>query len=101
LLALVLPCFGVLRRIDDAAVVSRPDVGLLQAVPFLGSLPETTVERLAAAAVRTEVAAGEGAGTQGETGDRFYVVAEGGLGVRVHGTGGATLHGGGDFAEVR
>jgi len=98
--ALVVPSFGVLRRIDDAAVASRPDVGLLQAVPFLGSLPETTVERLAAAAVRTEVAAGEAVVTQGETGDRFYVVAEGELGVTVDGAEVATLDDGDYFGEI-
>jgi MFS family permease len=97
--ALVIPSFGVLRRID-AAAVPLPDIGLLQHVPFFASLPETAVERLAAAAERLQVSADHEVVKQGETGDRFYVVAEGELGVMVDGADVATLHDGDYFGEI-
>jgi MFS family permease len=98
--AVVVPCFGVLRRIDAAAPVHRPDVDLLQGVPFFASLPETMVERLAAAAVRVRSSAGEDVVEQGAIGDRFYVVVEGELGVTVDGAEVATLHAGDYFGEI-
>jgi MFS family permease len=98
--ALVVPCFGVLRRIDDAAAGPQPDVDVLNGVPFFASLPETTVERLAAAARRVQVRAEEEVVRQGEAGARFYVVAEGELGVTVDGAEVATLDDGDYFGEI-
>jgi hypothetical protein len=98
--ALVLPSFGALRRLDDAAALTRPDVDLLQRIAFLASLPETMLERLAAGIERVQVPAGEDVVRQGETGDHFYVVAEGELGVSVDGAEIATLHDGDYFGEI-
>jgi MFS family permease len=98
--ALVVPSFGVLRRIDAAAAVPGPEVDLLRAVPFFTALPETAVERLASAAARVQVSAEEEVVKQGETGDRFYVVAAGELGVIVDGAEVTTLHDGDYFGEI-
>lgn len=98
--ALVVPSFGVLRRIDAAATVARPDIDLLQGVSFFASLPETMLERLAAGAERVRVSAEADVVKQGEAGDRFYVVAEGELGVTVDGAQVATLHDGDYFGEI-
>jgi MFS family permease len=98
--ALVVPSFGVLRRIDDLAAGPHPDLDVLRGVPFFVSLPETALERLAAAAERVQVPAGEDVVKQGEAGDRFYVVAEGELGVSVDGADVATLHDGDYFGEI-
>lgn len=98
--ALVVPSFGVLRRIDAAATVARPDIDLLQGVSFFASLPETMLERLAAGAERVRVSAEADVVKQGEAGDRFYVVAEGELGVTVDGAEVATLHDGDYFGEI-
>jgi MFS family permease len=98
--ALVVPSFGVLRRIDDLAAGPHPDLDVLRGVPFFVSLPETALERLAAAAERVQVPAGEDVVKQGEAGDRFYVVAEGELGVSVDGAEVATLHDGDYFGEI-
>jgi hypothetical protein len=98
--ALVVPSFGVLRRIDDLAAGPHPDLDVLRGVPFFVSLPETALERLAAAAERVQVPAGEDVVKQGEAGDRFYVVAEGELGVSVDGAELATLHDGDYFGEI-
>jgi len=98
--ALVVPSFAVLRRIDDLAAGPQPDLDVLRGVPFFVSLPETALERLAAAAERVQVPAGEDVVKQGEAGDRFYVVAEGELGVSVDGAEVATLHDGDYFGEI-
>jgi len=98
--ALVVPSFGVLRRIDDLAAGPQPDLDVLRGVPFFVSLPETALERLAAAAERVQVPAGEDVVKQGEAGDRFYVVAEGELGVSVDGAEVATLQDGDYFGEI-
>ena len=97
--ALVVPSFGVLRRIDDLAAGPHPDLDVLRGVPFFASLPETALERLAAAAARVQVPADETV-DEGEGGERFYVVAEGALGVTVDGAEVATLHAGDYFGEI-
>ncbi len=98
--ALVVPSFGVLRRIDATAAVPGPEVDLLRDVPFFTALPETAVERLASAAARIQVSSEEDVVKQGETGDRFYVVAAGELGVIVDGAEVTTLHDGDYFGEI-
>ena len=98
--ALVVPSFGVLRRIDDLAAGPHPDLDVLRGVPFFASLPETALERLAAAAARVQVPADEDVVKQGEAGERFYVVAEGALGVTVDGAEVATLDAGDYFGEI-
>jgi predicted MFS family arabinose efflux permease len=97
---LVVPSFGVLRRIDQDAALARPDVDLLQSVSFFALLPETGLERLVAGAERVQVSASDDVVKQGEAGDRFYVVAEGELGVIVDGAEVATLHDGDYFGEI-
>jgi MFS family permease len=98
--ALVLPCFAILRRIDDTADVPQNDIELLQRVPFFASLPELSLERLARSAENRDARAGEVVVTQGEPGDRFYVVAAGELGVSLDGREVATLKGGDYFGEI-
>jgi MFS family permease len=98
--AVVLPSLRVLRRIDAAAVLARPDADLLQAVSLFASLPETALERLAAGAERVHVRAEEDVVKQGEPGDRFYIVAAGEFGVTVDGAEVAILHEGDYFGEI-
>jgi len=97
---LVVPSFGVLRRIDATAAVPGPEVDLLRAVPFFTALPETAVERLASAAARVQVSAEEDVVKQGETGDLFYVVDAGELAVIVDGAQVTTLQDGDYFGEI-
>lgn len=98
--ALVLPSFGVLRRLDAEARVPRDELTLLSRVPFLSSLPEPALERLARSAERATAPAGETVVRQHEPGDRFYVIASGELEVSVDGAVVRALHGGDYFGEI-
>jgi MFS family permease len=98
--ALVLPSFGVLRRLDAEARVPRAELRLLSGVPFLSSLPEPALERLARSAEHDTAPAGETVVRQHEPGDRFYVVASGELEVLVDGAVVRRLHDGDYFGEI-
>ncbi|HEX6664595.1 MAG TPA: MFS transporter [Gaiellaceae bacterium] len=96
----VLPAWGLLRRIDHEAVVPFDLLERLRAVSFLAPLPEATLERLARAAVEERAAAGAELVRQGEAGNRFYLVGSGSLVVSVDGTEVATLGPGDSFGEI-
>jgi MFS family permease len=98
--ALVLPSFGVLRRIDREAALPLHDIELLRRVPFFASLPEPALERLAQSAEHSEFQAGETVVTQGDSGNRFYVVEDGELAVEIDGKNVATLREGDYFGEI-
>ena len=53
------------------------DVGLLQRVPMLRTLPLPSVEQLARGLEPVEVPAGQPVFSQGDVGDRYYVVESG------------------------
>ena len=97
---LVLPAWRILRRIDLAAKVPTRELELLRSVPFLSSLPEATVERLARLALRQSAAAGEQIVEQGTTGERFYVIDVGAADVFVDGSHVSTLMAGDYFGEI-
>jgi hypothetical protein len=79
---LLLPAAAVaswplLRHADAGAVVPAGDLRLLRAVPMLGALPMTTIEDLAAQLEPRRFEPGSRIITQGEVGDRFYILASG------------------------
>jgi MFS family permease len=67
---------GRLRAIDRTTGAPEHTT-LLRGVPLLGILPEPVLEFLAASAVSSTAQAGQAIVTQGETGDRFYVIESG------------------------
>jgi hypothetical protein len=73
-----------LRRYDAATTVPLDVVALLDRVPILTVLAPRVVERLASEAVPVLVDAGNAVVTEGEVGDRFYVIEAGRL-VVAHG----------------
>ncbi len=77
LLALVV--WPRLRAYDASAVVPLDVLALLHRVPVLTVLAPRVVERLACESEPVSVAAGSPVVTEGEPGDRFYVVVEGRL----------------------
>jgi hypothetical protein len=84
-----------LRRIDLVAF-APPELGLLRSVSLLSLLPEPTLESLARALIRIEVAAGETFIREGDPGDLFYVIETGTVDVTKDGRPVATL-GPGDY----
>jgi MFS family permease len=84
-----------LRRID-LSTFAPPELELLRKVSLLSLLPEPTLETLARALTRVEVAAGEAFIREGDHGDVFYVVETGSVEVTKEGRHVATL-GPGDY----
>lgn len=102
---LLLPILAILAwpaltRIDARARVPERELGLLRALPLFAPLPPAAVEHLAASLVRLTAAGGEEVVRQGESGDRFFVVAEGELEVVVDGLAAERLGPGDHFGEI-
>jgi MFS family permease len=88
-----------LLRIDRTALAPE-GLERLRAVPILSPLPERTIERLARALVRVEIAPGETVVSEGEEGDRFYAVESGSLAVLQAGRQINELGPGDSFGEI-
>jgi hypothetical protein len=89
-----------LLDVDRHATVPVVEVALLRSVPMLSLLPPPTLESLARALIPEDVSLGVEVVTQGDEGDRFYVIADGELDVIADGTHVATLQRGDGFGEI-
>ena len=89
-----------LLEIDRHATVPVVEVALLRSVQMLSLLPPPTLESLARALIPADVAAGVDVVTQGDEGDRFYVIADGEADVFTDGTLVAMLRRGDGFGEI-
>jgi hypothetical protein len=96
----VLAAWPALRRLDARMRVRDADIDLLQQVPMLRPLPQTTIEQLAAALEPVGVRPGETVFAQGEPGARFYVIGTGRAEVVRDGRLVATLARGECFGEI-
>jgi MFS family permease len=97
--ALLLPAWPTLRRVDATARIPRA-LGLLRSVPIFAPLPQPVLERLAATAVALTVPAGETVFSQGERGDRFYVIESGRAEISVDGAAPKSVGPGDFFGEI-
>jgi hypothetical protein len=102
---LVLPVLVVLlwrplAAVDAESVVPTEQVALLRTLPLFGPLPAATLEQLASSLTARTVAAGEVVFSQGDRGDRFYLVADGEFDVTVDRTGASREGPGGYFGEI-
>jgi hypothetical protein len=95
-----LPAGRRLLDIDSHATAPVVEVALLRSVPMLSLLPPPTLESLARALIPEDVAAGVEVVSQGDEGDRFYVIADGVADVIAEGTHVATLNRGDGFGEI-
>lgn len=104
-IGLVCPLLAVaswrrLRALDRTVGVHDQDVGLLQRVPMLRTLPLPSVEQLARGLEPVHVAAGSLVFRQGDVGDRYYVVESGEVEVVGDGRVVAVLGPGEGFGEI-
>ncbi|MDX6466019.1 MAG: hypothetical protein QOI27_1059 [Gaiellaceae bacterium] len=96
---LLLPAWPTLRRVDATARIPKA-LGLLRSVPIFAPLPQPVLERLAATAVALTVPAGETVFSQGERGDRFYVIESGRAEISVDGAAPKSVGPGDFFGEI-
>jgi MFS family permease len=89
-----------LRRLEIGAPVPLREFELLRRCPVLAPLPLATVEGLARRVVPVEVPAGVDVITQGDHGDRFYLIADGAVEVLEDGIFKRSLGAGESFGEV-
>jgi hypothetical protein len=96
---LALLAWSRLVAIDRAAPCPTGELAMIDSVPMLAPLSLAAKEHLATALVPMSIAAGEVVIRVGDTGDRFYIVADGELeivGERLHRTASAGDH----FGEI-
>jgi predicted MFS family arabinose efflux permease len=74
---LVLIRYRALHAIDAEATVPIVEISLLRTLPIFAPLPAPTLEGLGRSVEHVRVAAGDVIITEGETGDRFYAIADG------------------------
>jgi predicted MFS family arabinose efflux permease len=89
-----------LRSVDADATVPQVEVRLLRAIPIFSALPAPALEGVGRQLLRQEFSAGTAVVSEGERGDRWYVVAEGSLRVTRDGALVATLGRGDGFGEI-
>jgi MFS family permease len=89
-----------LTVLDRAHPAAAREVELLRRVSIFAPLPDATLEQLAARLSCVRVPAGSVVFSQGDAGDRFYVVAHGTVEVAVDGAPAGALGPGGSFGEI-
>lgn len=96
-------CLLLWRRLttaDRTLAVRTDHIDLLRQVPLLRPLPVPVIEQLAHGLTRTELRPGEAVFHAGDTGDSFYVVADGTMTVLDRGRVVRTLDRGSGFGEI-
>ncbi|HEX9379208.1 MAG TPA: MFS transporter [Gaiellaceae bacterium] len=96
----VIPAWPRLNAIDRAAEVPVERLELLRANPIFAPLPASTLEQLAHALEEVPASAGEEIVRQGEPGERFYLIKNGGFDVYVDGEPVQALEAGDSFGEI-
>jgi hypothetical protein len=88
------------RQIDVLAVIPAREMELLRGVPMFRLLPMTVLEQVAGDVSAIQFAAGATIITQGEVGDRFYILSEGNAEAIVNGEAVNHMHSGDSFGEI-
>ena len=97
---LLVPLWRRLAAIDRTAAVAAAPLARLREIPIFAPLPAPALERLAGLAEEVLVPAGEPVFSQGEHGDRFYVIESGRAAVEVDGAPARTLGPRDFFGEI-
>ena len=87
--AVVVLCWAGLRRLDALADVDLAEsagrLAVLRRIPLFSPLPAPVIERLASVATSVHLPAGATVFSQGDPGDRFYVIGKGRVVVEIDG----------------
>jgi MFS family permease len=100
LLPLVVVLTWPMLRRSDVGVLQPERLTLVRGVPFLGPLPEATLERITSLLEPVSVRAGDIVFAQSDEGDRFYLIESGEATVLRDGREVARLEPGGYFGEI-
>lgn len=90
----------VLIRADRIDPAILRDLAVVRAVPMFSPLSAPVIERLAAYADHSTAAPGVAIVTEGEHGDRFYIVVGGRVQITVQGRDAGSVGPGGSFGEI-
>ena len=90
----------VLLRADRIDPAILRDLAIVRAVPMFSPLSAPVVERLAAYAEHSAAAPGAAVITEGEHGDRFYIVLSGRVAISAQGRDAGEIGPGGWFGEI-
>ena len=88
-----------LRRIDVVALAPA-GIDTLRGIRIFEVLPNAILERLARGSTLVEIAAGDTVVTEGDVGDRFFIIESGTVDVTIRGEHIRTLGAGGSFGEI-
>jgi hypothetical protein len=99
-LVMLLAWQQIARSDRDATIPSARELELLRAIEMFRLLPESVLERLARNMSEMQAPAGSAIIRQGEPGDLFYVIDEGGVRVTVDGSEVTRYGPGGYFGEI-
>jgi MFS family permease len=100
LTAILLIFWTRLRTVDAPAPVPESELELLRGLPIFAPLPPVTLEQVASHLAHVRVPVGEVVFRQGDTGDRFYAVADGEVVVAPVGRPAVALGPGESFGEI-
>jgi hypothetical protein len=88
------------RETDVLAVIPAREMELLRGVPMFRLLPLTVLEQVAGDVAPMQFQAGTRIITQGEVGDRFYILVEGDAEATINGKAVSHMHRGDSFGEI-
>ena len=92
--------WGRLAAVDAASSVPERELALLRGISFFEPLPVPVVEGLARKLQPLRVVAGTAVIRQGDVGDRFYIVADGRVEIRIDDAVVNVIEPGGYFGEI-
>jgi MFS family permease len=89
-----------ITSLDADVVAPTNEIALLRTMPLFRPLPATTIDELAMKLIPVEAAAGTEIVSEGDRGDRFYVIKSGEVEVAANGEHLGTMSAGDHFGEI-
>ena len=89
-----------ITALDADVVAPTKEIALLRTMPLFKPLPATTIDELALSLIPVQAAAGTVIVTEGDHGDRFYLIESGEVDVSASGEHLGTMRAGDHFGEI-